>query len=175
MRSPKSLEPRSPTEREISAEEQSRPGQGYASLRHSPELIMVVDDDANVRESLAEVLRLEKFAVRLACDGREAVRQFLDGPPDLILLDINMPDINGWQAFQIMAELYPFVPVIVITARPHQARRAAELGIAVLLQKPLDIPMLLDAIRRLLARPNTAHFARVLHTWRTYDLLGTQD
>ena len=168
MTTPKPLE----SEPDTRPDKQSRAG--HASLRHSPALILVVDDDANIRESLAEVLRLENFAVRLACDGREAVRQFLDGPPDLILLDINMPDINGWQAFQIMAEMYPFVPVIIITARPGQARRAADLGIDMLLEKPLHIPTLLDQMRRLLARPDTAHFAKVLHAWQTQDLLGTQ-
>lgn len=166
------------TPKPLESEPDTRPDKqshaGHASLRHSPAHILVVDDDASIRESLAEVLRLENFAVRLACDGREAVRQFLDGPPDLILLDINMPDINGWQAFQIMAEMYPFVPVIIITARPGQARRAADLGIDMLLEKPLHIPTLLDQMRRLLARPDTAHFAKVLHAWQTQDLLGTQ-
>jgi two-component system response regulator TrcR len=150
-------------------------GTGHASLRHRPHLVLIVDDDATIRESLAEVLRLERFIVRLACDGREAVRQFLEGPPDLILLDLNMPDINGWQAFQIMVELYPFVPVIVITARPGQTQRAAELGIDSLLEKPLHIPTLLDTMRRLLARPGTARFARVMHTRRTHDLPGAQE
>ena len=73
-----------------------------------------------------------------------------------------------------MAEMYPFVPVIIITARPGQARRAADLGIDMLLEKPLHIPTLLDQMRRLLARPDTAHFAKVLHAWQTQDLLGTQ-
>ncbi len=129
---------------------------GSASVRHSPELILVVDDDANVRESLTEVLKQEGFSVHSACDGREAVRQFLQGPPDLILLDINMPDLNGWQAFQIMVEMYPFVAVIVITARPGQGLRAAELGIDTLMEKPLDIPTLLSTIRRLISQPNIA-------------------
>ena len=135
-------------------------GAGHASLRHQPQLVLVVDDDPNIRESLGEVLRLENFAVRLACDGRDAVRQFLDGPPDLILLDLNMPDISGWQAFQIMAEMYPFVPVIAITARPGQARRAGELGIDSLLEKPLHIPTLLEIMRRLLARPTTSYVVK---------------
>ena len=135
-------------------------GAGHASLRHQPHLVLVVDDDPNIRESLGEVLRMENFAVRLACDGRDAVRQFLDGPPDLILLDLNMPDISGWQAFQIMAEMYPFVPVIAITARPGQARRAGELGIDSLLEKPLHIPTLLEIMRRLLARPTTSYVVK---------------
>jgi|SoiMethySBSTD1v2_1073268.scaffolds.fasta_scaffold590212_2 CheY-like chemotaxis protein len=148
---------------------------GRASLRHSPELILVVDDDQNIRDSLAEVLLSENYAVRLAADGREAVRQFLQGPPDLILLDLNMPDINGWQAFQIMAELYPYVPVIFITARASEAVRAAQPDISVLMEKPLDIPSLLDTIRQLLALPDTARFARALRARRTKDQEDSQD
>lgn len=173
--SPKPVGKKPLTEPEVFAEEHPRPGQGHASLRHSPELILIVDDDPTVRHSLGEALQLENFAVRLAGDGCEAVRQFLEGPPDLILLDINMPDINGWQTFQIMSQIYPFVPVIVITASPGQSRRAAELGIDTLLEKPLHIPALLETMRRILARPETAHFGKVTHAWRTNDLPGTQE
>jgi len=147
---------------------------GHASRHHSPELILIVDDDQNIRDSLAEVLRAENYAVRLAGDGHEAVRQFLQGPPDLILLDLNMPNLNGWEAFQIMAELYPFMPVIVITARPGQAIRAAQAGIDLLMEKPLDIPSLLEAIRKLLAQPDAARFERVLQAWRTHDHPSSQ-
>jgi DNA-binding response OmpR family regulator len=144
-------------------------------LRHSPELILVVDDDASLRESLGEVLRSEHYAVRLASDGRDAVRQFLEGPPDLILLDVSMPDINGWQAHEIMSGLYPYVPVIVITARPGQARRAAEAGIDVLMEKPLDIRALLQTIHELLSRPEITRLGRVDRAWRTKDATGAQD
>ena len=136
--------------------------------------ILIADDDDSLRESLAAVLRLENYEVRLAENGRIAVRQFLDGPPDLILLDLNMPDTNGWQAFEVMARLAPDVPVIVITARPHQARRAAEAGIDMLLEKPLDIPVLLDTIRSLLDAPDESRFAKILRAWHTSDAPGTQ-
>jgi DNA-binding response OmpR family regulator len=130
---------------------------GHASLRHSPALILIVDDDQNLRDSLAEVLRAENFSVRLAGAGHEAVRQFLQGPPDLVLLDLKLPDINGWQVFHIMTGLYPYVPVIVITARAGQAALAAQVGIDVLMEKPLDIPSLLEAIRELLDQPRKEH------------------
>ena len=147
---------------------------GHASRHHSPKLILIVDDDQNIRDSLAEVLRAENYAVRLADDGDEAVRQFLQGPPDLILLDLNMPNLSGWKAFQIMVQLYPYLPVIVITARPDQATRAARAGIDLLMEKPLDIPSLLEAIRKLLAQPDAARFDRVLLAWRTHDHPGSQ-
>ena len=152
----------------------SKPAEAKAGPPSSKKTILIADDEINIRESLAVVLREEDYAVRLAENGREAVREFLDGPPDLILLDLNMPDTDGWKAFDVIARLAPDMPVIVITARPGQARRAAEAGIDMLLEKPLDIPVLLETIRNLLASPETSSFARVLRAWRTNDLIGTQ-
>ena len=164
-----------PTPSQSSESPEAEPQTGSrASLRHSRKLILVVDDDQNIRDSLAEVLLAENYAVRLAGDGFQAVRQFLHGPPDLTLLDLNMPDISGWRAFEVMTGLYPYVPVIVITARPGQSARAAQAGIDLLMEKPLDIPTLLEAIRRLLTRPETAHFDPV-RAWRTRDHPGSQE
>jgi len=125
-----------------------------------------------IRESLAVVLQTENYDVRLADNGRAAIRTFLEGPPDLILLDLNMPDTDGWKAFEVMARLAPYVPVIVITARPFQARRAAEAGIDMLLEKPLEIPVLLETIRNLLAQPEQSRLGKVLRVWHTKDLSG---
>jgi DNA-binding response OmpR family regulator len=151
-------------------------GPEAASLnrRHSPEHILVVDDDVTVREALGEVLALQGYRVHLAGDGREAVRQFLDRPPDLILLDVNMPDITGWQTFEILAQFYPAVPVTIITARPGQVNRAADFGANAFLEKPLDIPELLRIVRALLDHPDSRHFPQDLRVKPTNDLLGTQ-
>ena len=152
----------------------SKPAEVNAVSLSTKKTILIADDEINIRESLAVVLREENYTVRLAENGREAVREFLACPPDLILLDLNMPDTDGWKAFDVIARLAPDMPVIVITARPGQARRAAEAGIDMLLEKPLDIPVLLETIRNLLASPETSSFARVLCAWRTNDLIGSQ-
>jgi len=136
--------------------------------------ILIADDDPAIRHALGAVLQSENYDVRLAEDGRMAVRQFFEGPPDLILLDLNMPDTDGWQAFEVMARLAPYVPVIVITARPCQARRAAEVGIDMLLEKPLEIPMLLETIRKLLTKPEDSRLAKVLRVWHTNELQSTK-
>src|SRR5262245_26652366 len=112
--------------------------------------ILLADDDSAVRKSLAKVLESEGFDVLLAENGREAVREFIAEPPDLVLLDINMPDKNGWDAFRLMETLHPFVPVIVITARPNQFERAVLEGVDALMEKPLDFALLLQTIERLL-------------------------
>jgi DNA-binding response OmpR family regulator len=115
--------------------------------------ILVVDDDTAVRESIARVLEEQGYDVIVAATAREAVSLFLAGSPDLVLLDLNMPDEDGWEIFRTMHKLWPFVPVIIITARPHQAESAANSGADALMEKPLDFPALLHAIKDLLSEP----------------------
>ena len=111
--------------------------------------ILVADDDAAVRKALANVLESEGFDVLVAENAREAVREFIAEPPSLVLLDINMPDKSGWEVFKMMEALHPFVPVIVITARPNQYERALLDGVDALMEKPLDFVLLLKTIERL--------------------------
>jgi DNA-binding response OmpR family regulator len=115
--------------------------------------ILLADDDPAIRQTLGQVLALEQYNVIFAATGRETAAKFISCLPDLVLLDLNMPDRDGWDAFQLMNGTHPAVPVIVITARPHQQERAAEAGVALLMEKPLDIPALLNAIRGLVEKP----------------------
>ena len=66
--------------------------------------------------------------------------------PDLVLLDITMPDRDGWDVYDLINSTHPLVPVIVITAKPDQFRQASELGVDALMEKPLDLPLLLRTI-----------------------------
>lgn len=115
--------------------------------------ILLADDDPAIRRALGQVLALEQYNVVFAATGRETAAQFIAHVPDLVLLDLNMPDRDGWDAFHLMNSTHPSVPVIVITARPHQHERAAGLGVASLMEKPLDIPVLLKTVRDLLEEP----------------------
>ena len=150
-----------------------RPAETKGPLPPERKTILIADDEINIRESLAAVLE-ENYSVRLAENGRAAVRECMGVTPDLILLDLNMPDTDGWKAFEVIARMAPDMPVIVITARPGQARRAAQAGIDMLLEKPLNIPVLLETIRSLLASPATSSLARVLRAWHTNDITGSQ-
>src|SRR5262245_37362562 len=111
--------------------------------------ILIADDDALVRASLAAVLESEGFVVDEAQDGIEAVGRAITHAPDLVLLDLNMPNCDGWTAFDRLDQVIPLLPVIVITAHPNQYRRAVELGVDALMEKPLNIPILVHAINRL--------------------------
>lgn len=123
--------------------------------------ILLADDDGSVRDSLARLLDLEGFEVIKAVNGRETISLFSSYSPDLVLLDLNMPVEDGWKAFGMISNAHPFVPVIVITARPNQYDRGVAAGVDALMEKPLDLPILLRAIRRLIHEPQKTRFGRL--------------
>jgi len=123
--------------------------------------ILLADDDAAIREMLGQVLSLEQYDVVFAATGREAAARFIVSLPDLVLLDLNMPDRNGWDAFNLMSSTHPSVPVIIITAMSGQDARAADLGVDALMEKPLDIPLLLETIRDYLAESGAERVRRL--------------
>ena len=136
--------------------------------------ILIADDDQSVRRSLAQVLEQENYQVFLAHNGREAIRQFQQHLPDLVLLDLNMPGKDGWEALKAMDSTEPLTPVIVITARPNQLERAQGEGVDAIMEKPLDLPVLLDAMEGLLVQSSRERFRRVTdHGFQT-QFLGSR-
>lgn len=125
------------------------------------EQILLVDDDVTVRESLTDVLVAEGYQVIPAANGREAVQRATDSMIDLVLLDLNMPVLNGWEAFEQLTRDHPLIPVVIATARPNQLMTALGAGAGALLEKPMDIPILLGAIRQLLDEPAEVRLARL--------------
>jgi DNA-binding response OmpR family regulator len=123
--------------------------------------ILLADDDASVRRMIGRVLQAEGYRVLPARTGYEAASQFLNGPPDLVLLDLNMPEKDGWEAWQLMNPLHPLIPVIVITARPNQYDQAQKLRIDALMEKPLDLRLLLRTIKDLLLEADEDRIRRV--------------
>ena len=123
--------------------------------------ILLADDDAGVRETVGHVLESECYQVMPAKTGREAARKFIVELPDLVLLDLNMPDRDGWEAFDLMNSTHPLVPVIVITARPGEYDHAVELGVDALMEKPLDLPLLLSTIAGFLNESESERIRRL--------------
>lgn len=132
-------------------------------LKSVPEAktVLLADDDPGVREMLGRILEVEHYKVVHAKTGQEAMTRFLNAPPDLVLLDLNMPEKDGWEAFDVMCEKDAMVPVIVITARPGQLAQAVERGIDALMEKPLDLHLLLKTIRNLLAETEVERARRL--------------
>ncbi len=124
--------------------------------------VLLVDDDPTVRDSLYDVLVAEGYGVIPAGNGLQAVDLAQRLPCDLVLLDLNMPLMNGWDTFEQLTREHPILPVVIITARPNQVFTAASAGAAALLEKPLDIPTLLEAMQKLLAETVEQRLARLV-------------
>ncbi len=112
--------------------------------------ILLADDDDSVRRMVSRVLEGAGYAVLLARTGREAVHHFRSGAPDLVLLDLKMPDQGGWEVFDRISQLGLTTPVMVLTAWSNQQERALQKGIDALMEKPLDLSLLLQTIDQLL-------------------------
>jgi DNA-binding response OmpR family regulator len=118
--------------------------------------ILVVDDEKTLRETLAESLTEEGFAVVQAADGREAVEQFRRHRPDLILLDLMLPEISGTEVCRII-RAESGVPILMLTAKSAEVDKVVglELGADDYVTKPFSFRELLARIRALLRRSET--------------------
>ena len=123
--------------------------------------ILLVDDDEQVLTSISLVLQEQHYEVIMASDGYEAMIKCQHYQPDLVLMDLNMPRLDGWKTIEAIDRLEPLVPIIVITARPQQYERAVGSGVDAFMEKPLDFPVLLDAVERLLNEASTQRMSRI--------------
>ena len=109
--------------------------------------VLVVEDDADLREMMAQLLTLEGFQAATASNGREALQYLKGRHPDVILLDLMMPVMDGWE-FRRQQRADPDlaqVPVIVLSALDQA--RASGLDPDAFLKKPLDFDRLLQLVR----------------------------
>lgn len=111
--------------------------------------VLVIDDDLPLRGMLAAALRQHGFQVLLAGDGAEGQRALTIHNPDVVLLDLAMPDVNGWDFLQRLQETGHIgrVPIIVVSAHLHVDPQAIlQMGVKAILPKPFNLPELIDVI-----------------------------
>lgn len=123
--------------------------------------ILLVDDDSAIRKILLRLLSEEGYSVLPAANGVEALESASLAKFDLVLLDLNMPQKDGWETFEQLTSADPLLPIIVITARPNQLFPALASGVGALLEKPLDFTRLLETIRNLVNEPPEVRLARL--------------
>jgi DNA-binding response OmpR family regulator len=122
-------------------------------VAEDPARILVVDDDANVAEVVTRYLEREGFEVETVSDGRVALDRALADPPDLVVLDLMLPGMDGLEVCRRLRALAP-VPVIMLTARGDEADRVIglELGADDYVAKPFSPKELVARVRAVLRR-----------------------
>ena len=123
--------------------------------------ILIIEDDAGLRENIRDVLRLEGFATLEAADGIAGIKLATDRRPDLILCDITMPGADGHTVLTALRQnpAKNAIPFVFLTARsePTEIRRGMNLGADDYLGKPVDLDDLLAAVRARLQRASEHH------------------
>lgn len=120
----------------------------------SKALVMIVDDEEGIRETLSGILEDEGYESITAYSGEEAVKKAKEVTPDVVLLDVWLPGMDGIQTLQELKGSHPAVPVIIISghANIEIAVKATKMGAYDLLEKPLSIEKVLLAVDRALEK-----------------------
>ncbi|CAH8772367.1 response regulator transcription factor [Paenibacillus dendritiformis] len=120
--------------------------------------IMVVDDDEKITSMLRRGLVFEGYEVRTATNGSEGLREMMIREPDLLILDVMMPEVDGWEVCRRLREAGSSVPVLMLTAKDEVQDRVhgLDLGADDYLVKPFALEELLARVRALLRRRTEA-------------------
>src|SRR5688572_22258493 len=113
--------------------------------------ILVVDDDPIVRGTIRAFLQTEGYSVQTAGDGAEALEEIGRECPNVVLLDMRMPVMDGWEFVNELRARDIDLPIVVMTAARDARRWAHEIGAPAYVPKPVSFPSLIARIDQLLA------------------------
>lgn len=128
-------------------------------------VILIIEDDISILRGLKDNLTFEGYQVKISTDGLEGFNLALENPVDLLLLDIMLPGLNGYEICRKLKKEKPDLPIIMITARGSEMDTIAGLDIGAddYISKPFSIPELLARVRAVLRRSS-----EVTHDIETY-------
>jgi CheY-like chemotaxis protein len=117
--------------------------------------VLVIEDDASLRQTIQEVLEIEGYRVVTAADGEEALAQLDRAAPSVILLDLMMPRMNGYQFAEALASRprYATTPIVLLTADGRAPEKASDVNATGWLNKPFSIDDLVRAVDEALRAP----------------------
>jgi CheY-like chemotaxis protein len=113
--------------------------------------ILIVDDDPTMRQTLREAFEDEGMLVDTASDGREALRRVADRPPALVVLDVTLPVLDGFQVADRLRAGTHLIPIVAITGDGQAPDKAHRMGAFAYLRKPFELSELLRIVERALA------------------------
>jgi len=114
--------------------------------------VLVIDDEDSVRELVADVLASQGHRVMTASGGREGLERFEAGQFDLVITDLGMPDITGWDVVRGVRARRPETPVVLVTGWGEVVETPADVRVDGLISKPFDVAKLTAAVSEALAR-----------------------
>ncbi len=112
-------------------------------------VVLVVDDEQQILDMAAFVLEDEGYSVVTASDGQEALERVGEQTPDLIVLDMRMPVLDGWDFVrEYRSRFEHHAPIVVLTAAADAGKRAAEIGAVGWIEKPFDLDSFVRTVHR---------------------------
>lgn len=114
--------------------------------------VLVIDDDLAILDMIAELLGYEGYQVITSCSGADALARAEAEAPALILLDLMMPEMSGWQVIAALRARPQTrgIPVVLLSARRDLTSTAQDLGVEQFLEKPFELDDLLQVVQRYL-------------------------
>jgi DNA-binding response OmpR family regulator len=124
-------------------------------------LILVAEDDPQMSRLITRSLQTQNFEALLAHDGQEALDRIIDGKPDLVLLDVMMPKLDGFAVVE-RVRVFSMVPIIILTARGQDQEKVhgLDLGVDDYLTKPFNLEELYARVRAVLRRSQFSSVAQ---------------
>ena len=110
--------------------------------------VLIVDDEPDIRATVSAMLEIEGYEVDEAANGADALQAMERQEPDLILLDMRMPVLDGWAFAREMRGRGHVTPIVVMTAARDAARWASEIAAAAFVSKPFGFDDLISAVER---------------------------
>ena len=121
--------------------------------------VLVAEDDVDIRNLLVMALQLQTLDVIEAYDGQDALDKIIEKEPDIVLLDIAMPHLSGFEVCDLIRQNPPIedTPVIFVSAKIEQSEliKSRSLGVDTVIEKPFDFTYLVSKINELVNRPGT--------------------
>jgi CheY-like chemotaxis protein len=117
--------------------------------------VLIVDDDEDMADAVRNVLEREGYTCRYAANGVQALDEVATAQPGVVLLDMLMPVMNGWEcAYKLRATYGESLPIVVVTAAEHADTWGEEVGADAVLSKPFEVDELVRVVQVYVEAPS---------------------